>query len=84
MRRNEESEFLSAYGGSLALVRLHYNCFNSHRTILYQEKPGLMPREPCWPLPSTITLAWACKKRLGQGLPVSIIMGKLLVKMAPN
>jgi hypothetical protein len=88
MRRDEESEFLRAYGESLALVRLHHQLlqlspydagsreawFDSARTLLTtatnaSERAGWL-----------ITLAWAYKKRLGQGLPVSIIMGKLLEK----
>jgi hypothetical protein len=92
MRRDEESEFLSAYGESLALVRLYHQLlqlspydsvsreawFDAARTLLAtatndSEGAGWL-----------ITLAWAYKKRLGQGLPVSIIMGKLLVKRAPN
>ena len=88
MGRDDESEFLRAYEESLALVRLHHQLlqlspydavsreawFDAARTLLAtatnaSEGAGWL-----------ITLAWAYKKRLGQGLPVSIIMGKLLGK----
>ena len=88
MGRDDEGEFLRAYGESLALVRLHHQLlqlspydavsreawFDAARTLLAtatnaSEGAGWL-----------ITLAWAYKKQLGQGLPVSIIMGKLLGK----
>jgi len=88
MGRADENEFLRAYGESLALVRLHHQLlqlspcdavsreawFDAARTLLAtatntSEGVGWL-----------ITLAWAYKKHLGQGLPISIIMGKLLGK----
>jgi hypothetical protein len=88
MRGDEENEFFRAYGESLALVRLHHQLlqlspydavsreawFDAARTLLAtatnaSEGAGWL-----------ITLAWAYKKHLGQGLPVSIIIGKLLGK----
>ena len=88
MGRDEEGDFLRAYGESLALVRLHHQSlqllpydavsreawFDAAKSLLAtstdaSERAGWL-----------MTLAWAYKKHLGQGLPVSIIVGKLLGK----
>ena len=88
MGRDEEGEFLRAYGESLALVRLHHQ-------LLQLSPYDVMSREAWFDAATALlataanpsegagwlmTLAWAYKKHLGQGLPVSIIIGKLLGK----
>lgn len=88
MGRDEEGEILRAYGESLALVRLHHQLlqlspydaasreawFDAAKTVL---ATATNPSEGAGWL---MTLAWAYKKHLGQGLPVTIIVGKLLGK----
>lgn len=88
MGKDEDGEFLRAYGESLDLVRLHHQLlqlspydvalreawFDAAKTLL---ATATNPSEGVGWL---MTLAWAYKKHLGQGLPISIIMGKLLEK----
>ena len=88
MGKDEDGEFLRAYGESLDLVRLHHQLlqlspydvalreawFDAAKTLL------ATATNPCEGVGWLMTLAWAYKKHLGQGLPISIIMGKLLEK----
>ena len=88
MGKDEEGEFLRAYGESLDLVRLHHQ-------LLQLSPYDAVSREAWFDAAKTLvatatnasegvgclmTLAWAYKKHLGQGLPISIIIGKLLEK----
>ena len=88
MGKDEEGEFLRAYGESLDLVRLHHE-------LLQLPQYDAVSREAWFDAAKTLLAtatnasegvgclmmhAWAYKKHLGQGLPISIIIGKLLEK----